>query len=391
MVAKPEKIDESFGGAFFGVEPVKLNTPESRGSMDYKGPALDYIKLKDGSPPPQLDTKLQRLIESSWKHAKPTDGAMRGNVFAGDHRVMHPSARPPVAGPPSGNARIMPPLPPRPGQQPQLPMVDQYKNVAPIGYDTIINLKKGGLNSLPVNTQKEKDLKNTQEKSLEHLMTTVPQDWSIMRELKVVSAYAFRGDKRSPDLINSASGFQPPSSRTDAGYIKDCIHPHFEAYLLKKFGIKITLEQLTKIILNTVPSPAERELFAYYAMWRGQVKSEEMHAGRMVAQQDLKGYISTTRAVSVAKGFAGANGVVYAVRVRAGFLIPSRGKHEWTHLFGEEEIACPSSITWDDVVGYRKLAAMKFDGPVYIRPSLFSADPSAFEKIHRGLSGKHTI
>ena len=51
---------------------------------------------------------------------------------------------------------------------------------------------------------------------------------------------------------------------------------------------------------------------------------EAMHRGRMAADQLGKGYVSTTKSTSVAKGFS-YGGHVYAARVIGGFHLPSKG------------------------------------------------------------------
>jgi len=44
----------------------------------------------------------------------------------------------------------------------------------------------------------------------------VANDWKVHEQLERINAYAFRGDTRNPNVIKAASGFTPPSSRTDA-------------------------------------------------------------------------------------------------------------------------------------------------------------------------------
>lgn len=113
-----------------------------------------------------------------------------------------------------------------------------------------------------------------------------------------------------------------------------------------------------------------------------------MHIGRMVAKEDLKGYVSTTKATQVAKGFAGSGGYVYLTLVESGFHIPSKGKHTWTSIFGEEEIASPAPIKWQNVMGYRQLGNdKKFTGPIYFLSGLNHTDNKAFETCYRLFSG----
>jgi hypothetical protein len=91
---------------------------------------------------------------------------------------------------------------------------------------------------------------------------------------------------------------------------------------------------------KTVTSDEAKRVMMSFSIWRALADSEALHAGRMVASEALKGHISTTRAVSVAKHFAKAGGWVYMVLVQGGFLLPAKGKHVWTQIFGEQEIAC---------------------------------------------------
>jgi hypothetical protein len=83
------------------------------------------------------------------------------------------------------------------------------------------------------------------------------------------------------------------------------------------------------------------------------VENEAYHIGRMLANETLKGYISTTRSVTVATGFAvggGGPGWVYVLQLCGGFLIDQVGKlaEEWVKLWTEQEIAFPTRFrgTW---------------------------------------------
>ena len=84
-----------------------------------------------------------------------------------------------------------------------------------------------------------------------------------------------------------------------------------------------------------------------------------------------------------------AVGWVYCLLERGGYLVPPKGKIEWTKLFGEQEVAFPGAISWENVVGCRKVndQAM-FEGPVFLRPGFFKTDPKAAEQIYALLSGK---
>jgi hypothetical protein len=383
----PKKLGETLG-EFNVFEPLTLGAPEERGDMSYMGKPLKYIPVRGigkSAAAAGIDAKLKRLIESSWQRAKPKDGATRGNATAGAHRVVHPSiglssfkgatfsSGSDVPSTPSGGQPKMPPLPPRPGQQPAPPMVQQYRSANPVGYDQA--MKMPGAKT-----------------KLTHLMTEVPKDWSLMQTLPNVAAYAFRGDTRAPQAIRQANGFQAPISRTDDHYLYGTVLTTFNAWLKAKLGIELTKSDFSDLLKKAMPDAEERLIFSFYEMWRGQVAAESLHVGRMVANETLKGYVSTTRAPTVAKGFAKNGGHVYVLRVRCGFLVPPKGAHPWTQIFGEEEIASPRAIEWDDVVGFRAVGPGNlFTGPVMLRMGLMGQDSNAFDKALRALSGKHDI
>ena len=114
----------------------------------------------------------------------------------------------------------------------------------------------------------------------------------------------------------------------------------------------------------------------------------------MVANEALKGFISTTKAVTVAKAYAGTNGGwAYAMFVNGGFHLPTKDEagsvNNWTALFGEEEIAYPGSIPWPQVVGFRKVGSdAKFEGPIYLRDSFVELEKDAAMSVFELLSGK---
>lgn len=397
MVFQGKRLPETRGDGFVAYEPENFAAYEHSGAS-WVGRSLEYIALAGAMPHAPLDPKVRALIESAWKHAKPIDGAQRGPIAAGGHRTLpQQPAQPPQRGPVAIGAHRTPQLPPRgpvqigghrtppqlpprgpvqigghraqPPQMPPLPArppvheVQTYREAAPVQFRAV--------GQAP------------------HLADIVPRDWKLMNDIPRVSAYGFRGDTRGPDAIRSANGFHPPITRSDEHYVTNCIYPTFRAYLQIKLQIDVTLEDVRRMVAQALPTPQERLVFSYYAMWRSQIANESMHLGRMIAQEDMKGYISTSRAVQVAKGFARDNGTVYVMHVNGGFLIPSAGTHAWSTLFEEQEIASPFAITWNDVVGYRRLdAGRRFSGPVYLRPDLAARDPGAFFHILELMSGR---
>lgn len=382
-----KKIGEAHG-EFNVFEPLKVNEPEEYGNSDYSGPALPHIPIAGmgkGKAAAGLEEKLKRLINSAWLRAKPKDGAERGNAIAGSHRVAH--NMPPLPAVPGG----MPALPMAPGQRGIAGMASHYRAVQPVGFPSVQQKLDVERETIRLYGKLPPGMKPIG-KSLDHLMSEVPSDFSLMRTLPVVSAYAFRGDRRNPTEIERANGFQSPFSRKDEGYMTGTVFPTFAAYLRAKIGYTLTQAEFTELLKGAMPDPEDRKIFAFYEMWRGQVAAESMHVGRMVANEALKGYVSTTRAPTVAKGYAKPGGYVYYVKVRSGFLIPSKGAHPWTHIFGEEEIASPNPIAWAEVVGFRAVGnGNRFTGPIFMRKGFNAGDANGFEKGIRALSGKHRI
>ena len=286
-----------------------------------------------------------------------------------------------------GQQRIMPPLPAVPGTMPPLPPL-------PVGARAMPPLPK--VPAMPTvrefHSAPAIKFKDPTVKLAPHMLNVFATDWKLMKEIPRVAAYGFRGDQRAPDAIQAGGGFNPPITRTDDGYIRNVIHPLFAAYLKAKLQVDISLQDFTKLMRETIPDANDRLAFSYYTMWWSQVNREAMHLGRMIAQEDLKGYVSTSKATTVAKGYAKKGGYVYLLKVKSGFLLPRKGAHGWTGNFGEEEIASPTAIAWNDVVGFRQVGnegkGLMFTGPVYMRRGFGSSDKRAFEQALKLLSGK---
>src|SRR5262249_17961947 len=127
-------------------------------------------------------------------------------------------------------------------------------------------------------------------------------DWKKIRELDRVNAYVFRGDKRRPTDIRAAGGFFPPSSRTDDAYLS-VIADRFIGYIKSRFGKDVVADDVIRYIKGQGPAG---KVFVEYEIWRAILDSEKFHIGRMVADEFLRGYISTSRNVRTALGFAQA-------------------------------------------------------------------------------------
>jgi hypothetical protein len=162
-----------------------------------------------------------------------------------------------------------------------------------------------------------------------------------------------------------------------------------------KQALSVTKEDFRRALGESMTNSTV-SLFLEYGKWRALVKAEEMHLGRMLAEETLKGYISTTRAVTTAKffgsGYRQKPGWVYCVLVRGGYVVPPKGKTAWTQFFGEQEIAYPGPILWNDVVGFRKVKQDGFfEGPLYLRSNLYKDNGEAAKQISLLLSGRKQI
>jgi hypothetical protein len=218
----------------------------------------------------------------------------------------------------------------------------------------------------------------------------VARDWKGMLDIETVTAYAFRGETtRKPQDIKDVQGFHPSSTRDAAAYLnppQGKVFLAFQEYMKRRYNKDITEKDYTDAIL--VSPDKFKTLFREYSTWRALLKEEELHLGRMVAKEALKGYISSTKSTTVAKGYAGDDGWVYCVLVRGGYLVPAQGKIQWTSIFGEQGIAFPGSIPWSDVYGFRKVNQNKFTGSIWLRSGSGWMDDKTKEKIYKLLSGK---
>lgn len=316
----------------------KCEAREEYGVRNWVGSNLDYIPAGDVVPS-SFPKELEEFLKHVWKSGTANKGAPQKN-FLGAHR-----------------GRVVPEIFPT-----------QYlprSNPAPA--PPVLNA---------ANTQ--------------HL-SGVAKDWKTMLNLPIVRAYTFRGVDAhgSPEGVRGRGGFHPNAMRDDDFYLNPPtgkVFLAFQDYMQRSHGAVITAKDYTEAI--SMRSPQFKKLFLDYSVWRALLKGEELHLGRMLANELLKGYISSTKAVKVAKGYAGADGWVYSVLVRGGYHVPEQGKSQWTAIFGEQEIAFPGSIPWNDVYGFRKVNNSKFTGSVWLRAgSGYLTEPNRL-KIHMLLSGQ---
>jgi hypothetical protein len=339
---RPKKKESAFGGDFDAWEPLKDYVKEEEvGNQAYKGPELPAITTKTSLPPVvPLSQLFGDLLERVWVKAQQPTGPQR-NLLAQTRQVA-PGSKAPA---------------------PYAPMV------APIEPAAMASLEP---------------------KQKTHLFN-LANDWELHKNLERCSGYFFRGDRRDPDAIKSAGGFYPPASRRDDAYIKGVVYEQFRGYLKRRFNkdLKATMneDQFLAVVRETVRTEDAKETLLFYTVWRAIVKREEMHVGRMLADEALKAYISTTRALTVAKGFAN-NGWVYCLAVLGGFVVPRKGESQWTSIFGEQEVASPRPIRWTGVAAARRVQDKMFVGDLYVRRGFDNIDPGPFETIFKLMSGK---
>lgn len=373
----PKRLGLAYEGEFEAWEPdAKLAQTEAMGFQSWTGGELPFITAKEHIPVTPLEPSLEKLLKSVWesskapnpmtkkqyefsdkgaKFIKDTGEVRQRQQLMGHQRQAGWNPLLKNWGPPAS-----------PSSAPRPALVNPSKNPMPT--------PASGPNPAP------------------HL-AGIARDWALMKDsatiqINRVVAYAFRGDGRDPMQIKQAGGFKPPSTRNDEQYLFGAVFEQFQDYVKRRFGKDITLHQY-KAALTAAMDAETKKLFMEYSTWRAIMKAEEMHLGRMLANEALKGYTSTTRAVTVAKGFAKTGGWVYCLLVRGGYLVPAKDAIEWTKLFGEQEVAFPGSIAWENVIACRKVGAgVKFEGPILLRTKFSKIDVGAAKQIYELLSGK---
>ena len=202
-------------GDFLKYEPRKY-PDEERAMRGWTGGHIDYIPQSRPVAMAPLPAILQKMLESYWRQARPSAGATRGPIMAGGHRT------PPPVQPPRPGMPRMPPLPLTPGSRPyvsnQAPAIDNNASVIQLA---------------------------------PHISTAFAQDWDKQKEIPRVNAFAFRGDRREPNAIKLAGGFQPPITRTDDHYVKTVVFPMFKAYFKARAGIDVDQAEFLKVMAAT--------------------------------------------------------------------------------------------------------------------------------------------
>jgi len=235
-------------------------------------------------------------------------------------------------------------------------------------------------------------------------MLVIAQDWSFHEQLERTNAVTFRADKRPPYeiLVKKPTppwqpGFNPPITRQMSGedhYLKWNIYNAFKGYLKRRFNREIGVDNLTFLaaVKKELVTPETQELLYEYMVWLSITKKESAHMGRMVENEALKEWISTSRCLDGSMAFAlgGAKpGWMYIVIVWGGYVVPFNltGDQVWgTH---EAEIAQFGSIPAERIVGFchfEEYAAP--DTPIFIRKSFRRDEPAACDAMFDALSGK---
>lgn len=367
-------------------EPAsKYAQEEQVGLKAWSGPAPAPIGSNARLAPAPLEQIFGDLLKHLWVAAEAPTGPRAGNFLAQTRQAQPglPQAAPyrPMVAP-----TVINPHAPVPGQRP----LPAYPNVPAHARPAAPRLPPP-----PPPRPAPPPPPNA------HLQG-VARDWDLHKGLQRFSGYAFRGDHRDPSTIRTAGGFLPSSTRSDDGFIKGAVYDQFCNYMQRRFqkNLKAAMlpEKFLEVVRQSARTPADREAFRFYTAWRALAAAEELHLGRMVAQETLKAYISTTRAVPVAKGFAKRGttekgerplGWVYCVAVNGGFVVPDKQATYWTETFGEAEIAIPGIVPWADVVAARAVDySGKFAGDLHVRKGFNARDPNAFETIGKLMSGK---
>jgi hypothetical protein len=351
---KNYRINQDLSAAyreFAEYKSIDYEKEEQRADKDWKGNFLPYIPTILPNSLPPLPPALEKMIESAWQEIQVSAAAKaagRSGLQSGAHRTTAP------------RASSMPD--------------PAYKKI-----------------STPA-TRQAGPIFNIQSSMAPHLKKSFAQDWAHHEKIPRVLAYAFRGDSRNPDLIKLAGGFSPPISRTDDWYIKTTVYPQFRDYLEDNFGLDISETEMKALIGKTFGA-ALKQQFLHYGVWRATIERESLHLGRMVAFEALKGFISTTKAVTVAKAYAGTKGGwVYVMYVDGGYHLPAKGNDTWTTIFGEQEIAYPGAIPWAMVQGFRQVGSDgMFKGNIFLRESFDQLEKDSALTVLKLLSGKKQL
>lgn len=327
--------------------------------IDWRSVSTEAILTGDNLPIVDLPARLVELVESCWKAASVSRGKARSGLQVGANKPQ----------PAANSWKPEDIIAAKKYQERTAPYTKAVNPTQPIVE------KKGGLfDDIPLAPAAKQG---------------IASDWQLMKPLERISAFTFRGDSRGPAEIAAANGFFPPVTRTDTAYVDSVIFPQFESYMLRRFQIKISKEEfLGAFTAYKHKNRTDIPVIQAYFLWRALVEHEALHIPRMVLFEALKGYISTSRAISVAWEFSHKkNGWVYLTRVRGGYRIPTAAEAEWVGAYEREhEVAFPGQLPWEDIFAFRKTGSPKFTGPLYVRNGLREKHPVAWDKVLRAFS-----
>lgn len=300
-------------------------------------PSKDAWKImvpKKGPPIGNIPEIIQKMIASTWKYTEPSANAARGNITIGA-RGGGPASKDPY------HAQVRP---------------------------TASNINT---------TFPNKD--------------AIASDWKVFEQLPRTHAVTFRGDTRPPkDVLGKQCGFHPPATRSDGYYLENNIYNAFAWYLNERYNRPLSKDDFLKAVSAAATSPSDKNLLIDYMMWRKICEREAVHLGRMVENECLKGYISTSRSIDTSitfgTGFNKKPGWVYVTVVHSAFVVPWGSTQVWGSE--EAEVAQWGSVPSDRVVGFMKLDQWApAPGPIFFRPFFRTGEAKAFEYIFNVMSG----
>ena len=335
------KAEAGHQSGFESYEPMGFSW-ETRGMF----PNSDWKINKPVNAPPvdiTLPQVIQKMVKSTWKWTEPSSNRHDMKMVMGSRPSTPESSR--IA--PVFNPMV------RPGQQ------------------------MGSVN-VPMND------------------SAVATDWNLFNGIERVNAITFRGDSRKPiEIFGKYNGFQPPDTRTDDHYLQGAIYEAFSEYYHRRYKRRVSKPDFLKAVDEATGGQSNKtKMFIDYMTWRGRMKSEASHLGRMASHECLKGYTSTSPSIDSAINFGyRANSsldgyYIYVLEVQSGFVVPDNGDNatrEWST--GEGEVAQFGSVPAERIHGFRKFVRLAGVGPIYIRDSFRIKEPKAFETVFQILSG----
>jgi hypothetical protein len=335
--------DPDIGWLATAFEPFKSN-PAYNWANRPKGIRKDAWKVQKARSAPPIPKKpevIKHMMKKIWQFAEPTAGAQRGNFVIGTRGGL--------------NSAFAPNPTYSPQQRPSTGSITKFWDNAP----------------------------------------EIADDWKLFRHIDRINAVTFRGDSRPPSIvIGQCCGFYPPNTRTDRYYLENNIYKGFADYLLRRYQFKLEQDKFLKAIDSAAPSPEDQRMLIDYMTWRQIMERESTHLGRMVDNELLKGYISTTPSIDTSIQFATSGddftkSWIYIVVVHGGFIVPFTPNKSIVWGSGEGEIAQLGPIPADRIVAFARITKKygPVDEPFFIRPEFRRKEPKAFQYLFNVWSG----